>query len=185
MEKKEIIFLDSFPVVSTDGSWKKESLELYTRKEEELDKRGFEQARRDGYENAKLLFPLYKSGALDSEGFRTVFTMGREPKDGEEQLGYVSFVLKAEALPDDVWEALKDRIPQSPCRYSGCVSVTYPIMITYRDWYGSIGRSWECDLVKTLRNEPCEEIRETYDKDGAFAAGLKVFEFYGWKEVAA
>lgn len=185
MERDEIVFLDSLVVISADGSWSTESLELAPLREEEDDQFGFARARRDGYRNAEVLLPLYKAGKLSGEGLHTEFNIDQITEvDGKQKdIGYVDFVLRADRLPDEVWKRLKDNIPMSPCRASGCVAVTNPIMITYREWYGSISKSWECGLVQVLNCEHVSEVsRIWHEKEDAFAAGLECLKILNCKE---
>ncbi len=169
MEKKDVIFLDCIPVVSTPGTWRVDSLELAPREEEEDDKFGFEKARRRGRENAKFILDFYKTGKYDSRNFYVEIH-----KDEEQRIEWLDFVLKAEIIPDEIWDKLKDNIPQSPCIYSGCVSVANPIMTTYRDVYGSIGRSWETPFVQLLQTESCCKVADIKHIKGAFEAGIEV-----------
>lgn len=58
-----------------------------------------------------------------------------------------------------------------PCTYSGAIQLGWTMM-TYRDNGGCIGSSWECDLVKMLRNRTVQKVLDIKNKRGVKEAVL-------------
>lgn len=63
-----------------------------------------------------------------------------------------------------------------PCLYSGAIELGWT-MRTYRDFDGTVGKSWECDLVSHLDSPTVLEIEEIRERDGIQAAIHSVFEY--------
>lgn len=68
----------------------------------------------------------------------------------------------------------------SPCKYSGAIQLSW-IMFTYRDFDGTVGRSWECGLVKGLSSPTVLNIRELRETKGVKAATEEAFDLYGFE----
>ncbi len=179
MLRKDIALLDWISVISNDGTWSLESLELEPRKEQELDRFGFELARREGYKNAELLFPLYKNGELKKAGYAEIKMHCSDTED----VRVLELVLRASDLPDEIWEQISPRIPKDPCVYSGCVSCVDPIMTAYRDTDGCVGRSWETPILQGFDSDSAHQIYQVYKTEGAYAAGVKAWEMvHEWNQ---
>jgi len=62
-----------------------------------------------------------------------------------------------------------------PCIYSGAIELGWT-MRTYRDFDGTVGRSWECDLVRHLDSPSVLDIVQIQEQEGIRAAVHSVFE---------
>lgn len=67
----------------------------------------------------------------------------------------------------------------SPCLYSGAIQLSW-LMMTYRDFDGTVGRSWECGLVKGLNSLTVLDIEQTKNEKGVKAATEMAFDLYGF-----
>lgn len=63
----------------------------------------------------------------------------------------------------------------SPCLYSGAIELTWP-MITYRDFDGTVSRSWECGLCKHMSSIGVLDVEAVREKQGVKAAVKLAFE---------
>lgn len=68
----------------------------------------------------------------------------------------------------------------TPCIYSGAIELGWT-MRAYRDFDGTVSRSWECDLVKHLDSPSVLDIEEIRKRDGIQAAIHSVFELSGFE----
>ncbi len=137
MARNNVVLLDYIPIVSKDGTWNIESLELEPREEVALDEFGLELSIREGRENAKLILPLYKSGELQKMGHTDIIKSAKG-----ENVRLLDFIIPASKLPDEIWAELENRIPRCACDYSGCTPCVHMIMKTYRDNCGCISKSY-------------------------------------------
>ena len=67
----------------------------------------------------------------------------------------------------------------TPCIYSGTIQPGWT-MKTYRDYYGTVSSSWECELVKLMESETASEIYQIRKEKGVVEATKKVFEVTGF-----
>lgn len=67
----------------------------------------------------------------------------------------------------------------SPCLYSGAIQLSW-LMMTYRDFDGTVGRSWECGLIKGLNSPTVLDVERTKTKKGVKAATEMAFDLYGF-----
>lgn len=70
-------------------------------------------------------------------------------------------------------------VPYSPCHYSGAIELGWT-MSSYRDVDGSVGRSWECGLVKSLDTDGIYEIAKVRDEQGVKAAVRALYAQFDW-----
>lgn len=66
--------------------------------------------------------------------------------------------------------------PYTPCLYSGAIELTWTMM-GYRDFDGSVSRSWECDLVKHLSADAVLDVEQIKDKKGVKEAIRAAFAY--------
>ena len=63
----------------------------------------------------------------------------------------------------------------TPCLYSGAFQIGWTMM-TYRDTDGTVSRSWECGLVKSLATYAADDVLEIKNKSSVKAAVSEAFE---------
>lgn len=68
----------------------------------------------------------------------------------------------------------------SPCVYSGAIELGWTMMC-YRGVDGCVGRSWECDLIKSLNTDGIYEVAKVKDDQGVRAAVTTLFGQFDWK----
>lgn len=69
--------------------------------------------------------------------------------------------------------------PYFPCTYSGAIELGWT-MNSYRDVDGTVGRSWECGLVKSLNTEGVYKIAQVKDEIGVKAAVKALYAQFDW-----
>ena len=69
----------------------------------------------------------------------------------------------------------------TPCRYSGAIELGW-MMATYRDVDGCVGRSWECDLIKSLNTEGIYKIYDIQREKGTKEAVKALYDEFEWKK---
>lgn len=67
----------------------------------------------------------------------------------------------------------------SPCMFSGAIELTW-MMRTYRDFDGTVSRSWECDLCRHLNSSAVLDIEEVKENKGVKEAVKLAFELSGF-----
>jgi hypothetical protein len=67
----------------------------------------------------------------------------------------------------------------TPCLYSGAIELTWT-MLTYRDFEGTVERSWECFIVRDLNSVAAIDIQLCREKEGTRAALKLAFELTGF-----
>lgn len=71
-------------------------------------------------------------------------------------------------------------IEYTPCEYSGAIELTWT-MFSYRDFDGTVGRSWECDLCKHLNACAVLDVADVKVELGVKEAVRKAFELSGFE----
>lgn len=67
----------------------------------------------------------------------------------------------------------------SPCHYSGAIELSWTMM-SYRDFGGTVGRDWECELSRYLASCAVLDVAEIRKKDGVKAAVKAMFDLSGF-----
>ena len=67
----------------------------------------------------------------------------------------------------------------SPCMFSGAIELTW-MMRTYRDFDGTVSRSWECDLCRHLNSSAVLDVEEVKESRGVKEAVKLAFELSGF-----
>lgn len=65
----------------------------------------------------------------------------------------------------------------SPCLYCGGIQLSWP-MLTYREFDGTVERSWECSMVQGLKSHVVLDVEQIKNKQGTKAAVSAAFDFY-------
>ena len=69
--------------------------------------------------------------------------------------------------------------PYAPCRYSGAIDLSWTMM-SYRDFDGTVSRSWECDLAKHLNSDAVLDVEDVKNTSGVREAVKLMFELSGF-----
>lgn len=164
----------------------KNELEGYTCKADMKDnKRQFFDTRNDTF---GVYFELYKTGELEklAEYAKTV-------NENDDRGAYIQiyFILDSNKLSAKRKAKFAEKYPlnhvskldsekYTPCCYTDCVTLGYTRtglgMATYRDVYGSIGRSWESPFVQGFHYPDVAEFAKIRNESGAVQAGIACFE---------
>ncbi len=65
----------------------------------------------------------------------------------------------------------------TPCLYSGAFQLGWTMM-TYRDFDGTVSRSWECGVVQGLASHTVLDVEEIKNTQGIQAAVAQAFDWY-------
>ena len=69
--------------------------------------------------------------------------------------------------------------PCTPCLYSGTIEPGWT-MATYRDVDGSVGRSWETNLIQHLNTKGIYEVHDVLAAKGPKSAASAMFGLHSW-----
>lgn len=71
-------------------------------------------------------------------------------------------------------------VEYTPCLYSGAIELSWT-MFSYRDFDGTVGRSWECELCRHLDAVGVTDVAEIKDEKGIKEAVKYAFEISGFE----
>ena len=91
-------------------------------------------------------------------------------REDMEQSGVPEAALAVEHIFDALYQ---------PCRYSGAIDLSWTMM-SYRDFDGTVSRSWECDLAKHLNSHAVLDVQDMKDNAGVREAVKLMFELSGF-----
>lgn len=66
----------------------------------------------------------------------------------------------------------------TPCLYSGAIQLSWT-MLSYRDFDGTVSRSWECGMIQGLQSHTVLDVEQIKNEQGVKAAVEATFDFYG------
>lgn len=69
--------------------------------------------------------------------------------------------------------------PYKPCLYSGTIEPGWT-MATYREVDGSVGRSWETNLIQHLNTKGIYEVYDVLKNKGSRSAASRMFDLHTW-----
>ena len=71
-------------------------------------------------------------------------------------------------------------VDYQPCIYSGTIELSWT-MRSYRDFDGTVGRSWECDLIRHLNSSAVLDVEAVKNEKGIKEAVKLMFELSGFE----
>lgn len=124
---------------------------------------------------------LYEQGVLREESFKfkdysdmVYFALDVKDLERYREMMVNSGVKGAELAVHHIFDEA-----YSPCLYSGAIQLSW-LMMTYRDFDGTVGRSWECGLIKGLNSPTVLDVERTKTEKGVKAATEMAFDLYGF-----